>query len=124
MNIMAPSTALAGIMTFIWPFAINESQLIAIAVIYGYAWQLVHSYLPTHLLKVLLWGVYLSIHSACRGNGGNGRCWAPSRNVHVPRCLWSHRRAPDIRRPYFPDKRVCCAWLLCRQVYQMCGLLK
>jgi len=34
-NIMAPSTALAGIMTILWPYAKNESQLITIAVIYG-----------------------------------------------------------------------------------------
>jgi hypothetical protein len=34
---MAAFTALAGIMTFAWPFATNESQLIAIATIYGYA---------------------------------------------------------------------------------------
>ncbi|OJA18589.1 hypothetical protein AZE42_08599, partial [Rhizopogon vesiculosus] len=34
-NIMAPATALAGIMTIVWPYAKSESQLIAIAVIYG-----------------------------------------------------------------------------------------
>lgn len=37
---MAVFTATAGIMTFAWPFARNEPQLIAIATIYGYAWSL------------------------------------------------------------------------------------
>lgn len=39
-NIMAPATAFAGIMTFAWPYAKNESQLIAIVAFYGYEWQL------------------------------------------------------------------------------------
>jgi MCP family monocarboxylic acid transporter-like MFS transporter 10 len=38
MNAMALSTFLVGIMTFAWPFAKNEIQLITIASIYGYAW--------------------------------------------------------------------------------------
>ncbi|OAX38725.1 MFS general substrate transporter [Rhizopogon vinicolor AM-OR11-026] len=36
-NIMAPSMALAGIMTFVWPFAKTESQLIAVTAIYGFS---------------------------------------------------------------------------------------
>jgi len=35
-NIMAPATALAGILTFAWPYAKSESQLIAIVTFYGY----------------------------------------------------------------------------------------
>ncbi|KAG1782395.1 MFS general substrate transporter [Suillus placidus] len=37
LNTMAAFTATAGIMTFCWPFATNESQLIAIATIYGFS---------------------------------------------------------------------------------------
>ncbi|KAF9242043.1 MFS general substrate transporter [Melanogaster broomeanus] len=36
LNIMIPFTAVAGIMTFVWPFAKNEGSLVAIAVIYGF----------------------------------------------------------------------------------------
>jgi len=35
-NIMAPLTLLAGITTYIWPFAITKNSLIAIAVLYGF----------------------------------------------------------------------------------------
>jgi MCP family monocarboxylic acid transporter-like MFS transporter 10 len=37
---MAAFTAMAGIMTFAWPLAKNESQLIAIATVYGCVWPL------------------------------------------------------------------------------------
>ncbi|KAG2032204.1 MFS general substrate transporter [Suillus americanus] len=37
LNTMAVFTAMSGIMTFAWPFATNESQLIAIATIYGFS---------------------------------------------------------------------------------------
>lgn len=32
---MAPSTLLAGILTFAWPFATTKPSLIAVAIIYG-----------------------------------------------------------------------------------------
>lgn len=37
LNTMAVFTAMAGITTFAWPFATNESQVIAIATIYGFS---------------------------------------------------------------------------------------
>ncbi|KAG1827421.1 MFS general substrate transporter [Suillus subaureus] len=37
LNTMTAFTAMAGIMTFAWPFATNESQLIAITTIYGFS---------------------------------------------------------------------------------------
>ncbi|TFY79816.1 hypothetical protein EWM64_g4196 [Hericium alpestre] len=37
MNIMAPMTALAGIMTYIWPFVHGQGPVAAVAVIYGLA---------------------------------------------------------------------------------------
>ncbi|KAF8838762.1 MFS general substrate transporter [Paxillus ammoniavirescens] len=37
LNIMTPFVALAGIMTFAWPFVRNERLLIAISVIYGFS---------------------------------------------------------------------------------------
>lgn len=37
LNTMAAFTAMAGIMTFAWPFARNETQLIAIATVYGFS---------------------------------------------------------------------------------------
>ncbi|KAG2154112.1 MFS general substrate transporter [Suillus clintonianus] len=37
LNTMAAFTAIAGIMTFAWPFAKNESQLIGIAAVYGFS---------------------------------------------------------------------------------------
>jgi MCP family monocarboxylic acid transporter-like MFS transporter 10 len=37
---MAAFTTVAGIMTFAWPFAKNEVQLMVISSIYGYAWRL------------------------------------------------------------------------------------
>lgn len=37
LNTMAAFTAMAGIMTFAWPLAKNESQLIAIATVYGFS---------------------------------------------------------------------------------------
>ncbi|KAG1734328.1 MFS general substrate transporter [Suillus lakei] len=37
LNTMLPFIALSGIMTFAWPFAENESQLIAIAALYGFS---------------------------------------------------------------------------------------
>ncbi|KAG1890889.1 MFS general substrate transporter [Suillus subluteus] len=37
LNTMVIFTAMSGIMTFAWPFATNESQLIAIATIYGFS---------------------------------------------------------------------------------------
>ncbi|KAH7889175.1 MFS general substrate transporter [Phlebopus sp. FC_14] len=46
LNIMAPFTALAGILTFIWPFAKSQSSLIAIAVVYGFACGSYVSLLP------------------------------------------------------------------------------
>ncbi|OAX32245.1 MFS general substrate transporter [Rhizopogon vinicolor AM-OR11-026] len=36
-NTMAPFAALAGIMTVVWPYAKSQSQLIAIAAIYGFS---------------------------------------------------------------------------------------
>ena len=36
-NVMAPFTLLAGIMTYIWPFVRGEAAYIVIALIYGYA---------------------------------------------------------------------------------------
>ncbi|KAG0707851.1 MFS general substrate transporter [Suillus ampliporus] len=38
LNVMVPYTVLSGIMTLAWPFATNESQLIAIAAIYGFSY--------------------------------------------------------------------------------------
>jgi hypothetical protein len=43
-NVMAPATALAGIMTFVWPFAKDEFQLIVITSIYGFVWQIIVKY--------------------------------------------------------------------------------
>ena len=36
LNIMTPATLIAGIMTFIWPFANSVGGNIAVAVVYGY----------------------------------------------------------------------------------------
>ncbi|KAG1756873.1 MFS general substrate transporter [Suillus paluster] len=38
LNVMVPYTIVSGIMSFAWPFAKNESQLIAIAAIYGFSY--------------------------------------------------------------------------------------
>ena len=35
MNVMVPFTALAGILTYAWPFAQTESSFIVVIVIYG-----------------------------------------------------------------------------------------
>ncbi|KAG2157000.1 major facilitator superfamily domain-containing protein [Suillus clintonianus] len=48
LNTMAVLTALAGIMTIAWPFAKNESQLIAIAATYGYVLHLFTARCLTH----------------------------------------------------------------------------
>ncbi|KAI6156986.1 MFS general substrate transporter [Pisolithus tinctorius] len=37
LNVMIPFTSLVGILTFVWPYASNQGQLIAISVIYGIA---------------------------------------------------------------------------------------
>ena len=37
LNVMTPATLLAGIMTYIWPFANSAGGNIAVAVVYGYA---------------------------------------------------------------------------------------
>ncbi len=36
LNVMTPATLLAGIMTYIWPFASSTGGNIAVAVVYGY----------------------------------------------------------------------------------------
>ena len=36
MNVMIPFTALAGIMTYAWPFAKTEASLIVVTVLYGF----------------------------------------------------------------------------------------
>ena len=36
MNVMIPLTALAGIMTYAWPFAQTEASLIVVTVLYGF----------------------------------------------------------------------------------------
>lgn len=35
-NVMAPCTLLAGVMTFIWPHATSRGSLIAVAIVYGF----------------------------------------------------------------------------------------
>ena len=35
MNVMMPFTMLAGVMTFIWPYARSAHSLVAVAVVYG-----------------------------------------------------------------------------------------
>ena len=36
MNVMIPFTALAGILTYAWPFAQTEASLIVVTVLYGF----------------------------------------------------------------------------------------
>ena len=36
MNIMTPATFLAGIMTYVWPFATSVGGNIGVAIVYGY----------------------------------------------------------------------------------------
>lgn len=35
MNVMIPFTVLAGVMTFIWPYARTVQALVAVAIVYG-----------------------------------------------------------------------------------------
>jgi hypothetical protein len=43
MNVMIPFTALAGILTYAWPFAQTEASLIVVTVLYGFVF-LIHLY--------------------------------------------------------------------------------
>ena len=36
LNVMTPATVIAGIMTYIWPFATSVGGNIAVAIVYGY----------------------------------------------------------------------------------------
>ena len=52
LNVMIPLTALAGIMTYAWPFAQTEASLIVVTVLYGYvfflkksALEIIHSFI-------------------------------------------------------------------------------
>jgi cyanate permease len=36
-NVMGPLTAVAGVVTYVWPLAHNQNDFIAVAVIYGFA---------------------------------------------------------------------------------------
>jgi MCP family monocarboxylic acid transporter-like MFS transporter 10 len=60
---MAVFTAITGIATIVWPFAKNESQLIAIAAIYGYALHLFTASCSTHISRFSL-GAYVSLYPA------------------------------------------------------------
>ena len=35
-NVMAPFTLLAGILTYVWPYVYGKANYIAIAIVYGY----------------------------------------------------------------------------------------
>lgn len=41
MNVMIPFTALAGIMTYAWPFAQTEASLIVVTVFYGFVFYFI-----------------------------------------------------------------------------------
>lgn len=63
---MIPTTAIAGILTYAWPFAQDKSSLIAIAVIYGYVagnW---------HCLDELTIQIFLHTDSS---RGHTHHCW-------------------------------------------------
>lgn len=60
---MAVFTTMTGIATITWPFATNESQLITIATIYGYALHLFTATCSTHSSRFSL-GAYTSLYSA------------------------------------------------------------
>lgn len=62
-NTMAILTTVTGITTIAWPFAKNESQLIAIAAIYGYALHLFTTSCSTHSSSFSL-GAYVCLYSA------------------------------------------------------------
>jgi hypothetical protein len=62
-NTIAVFTTITGIATITWPFARNESQLIAIAAIYGYALHLFTARCSTHPSRFSL-GAYTSLYSA------------------------------------------------------------
>ena len=62
MNVMIPLTALAGIMTYAWPFAQTEASLIVVTVFYGFVffffvsmrWKFItHSFFLEILLLLL-----------------------------------------------------------------------
>ena len=42
MNVMIPFTALAGVMTYAWPFAQTEASLIVVTVLYGFVFYFIN----------------------------------------------------------------------------------
>ena len=68
LNIMIPSTAVAGIMTYIWPFVTNKGGYIGIAIVYGYAYAVFSSSRGGSLTTVdthsIASGVFVSLLAA------------------------------------------------------------
>ena len=92
LNTMAPFTALAGIMTVVWPFAKNESQLIAIACIYGYgifSWLAADSLHPDSPLEhTWLFSLYLSWRwETLKTRGAEWECTYPSLPLEASQVL-------------------------------------
>ncbi|KIJ09651.1 hypothetical protein PAXINDRAFT_138798 [Paxillus involutus ATCC 200175] len=52
LNTMTPFTAMAGVLTFAWPFARSKGSLIAIAVIYGFSCGTYVSLLPAPAMEM------------------------------------------------------------------------
>ena len=74
LNILTPATFLAGVMTFIWPFATSVGGSIAVATIYGYVLGL-HRAVAILIkveLKRMLGSLRFHARRAHRSDGSNG----------------------------------------------------
>ena len=111
LNILTPATFLAGVMTFIWPFATSVGGSIAVAIIYGYVLGLHRAVviLMKVELKRMLGSLRFHACRAHRSNGSNGGRWNAYRHV------FHHHGNQRRRWPSYLRRHQRCNWWI--QVY-------
>ncbi len=120
LNIMAPATLIAGIMTFIWPFANSIGGNIAVAVIYGYVPELsgAAAVLTQVKLQRILGSLRLHAVGTHCSDGSDRGCRGAHRHVLHPDGIQRRSWPSHLRRHQRRNRWIQVYGYLCRYASQ------